>query len=197
MGETIARLHFKKTGWYVLPASLIENGGAPLLESTSENVILPDILAFKNGGGQCAIDVKSKSRATFYQKLNRSQTGIELRHFEHYKRFQQVTGLRTALAFIFADRKELHLGFIDEIESDAQRFMWSADWAASHPGHAYTESLINFNCDPNHGSRFKVFGRLEEIPGWQQFQGAAIPPKTVRPWEQKTKDLRGQKRFEW
>jgi hypothetical protein len=45
LGEAQARRLLKEMGYIVLPVSLIENGGAPLLESQVRAWIAPDILA--------------------------------------------------------------------------------------------------------------------------------------------------------
>ena len=190
-GEELARRWLKELGYYVIPISLIENGGAPLLESIIEKVILPDIQAFKDGA-PIAVDVKSKGRVARCQKLQRMQTGCAMRHYEAYKRFQKVTGMRTALAFLHADRPDLYLGMLDEIETDAQRWYWDEEWASTRPNHAYKESMIFFNIDPNHGSRFKVCRIRPDIEEWTKFQKSSKPPKTVRPWEGGKRTLPGQ-----
>ena len=121
-GEVMVRRWFMELGFAVLPLSLIENGGAPMFESDVAKLISPDILACRNGLS-VLVDVKSKGRLPRYRVGQRMQTGIELRQHDSYMAVQKATGMRTALCFIHADRPEMYLGFLDEIEADAQRFL--------------------------------------------------------------------------
>ena len=83
-GEALVREWAKELGYIVLPVSLIENGGAPAIEDHITKLIVPDILAAKNGIPQW-IEVKSFQRRTGNRKFNREEHGICKRHWENYR----------------------------------------------------------------------------------------------------------------
>src|SRR5262245_64756121 len=90
-------MHWLKChGYFVGPASLIERGGAALLEGYIRSHVLPDILAAKDGGSSW-IDVKGKGRMTFNRRRGRWETGIALRHWEDYLAVQGATGIAGGL----------------------------------------------------------------------------------------------------
>jgi hypothetical protein len=183
--EDQGRQWLKEIGFYVLPLSMIENGGAPLLESQIQKEIAPDILASRQGAS-ILVDVKGKSRASRNRTRDRIETGCELRHYHAYMAVGRIMGMRVALLFIHADRSEMHFGYLDEISLDAFQWTPGPDWFKSHPNHEFKEPMIFFNIDPNHGSRFDVCFRKEDFLT-AKLRAAAMPPKTVRPWEPRHK----------
>jgi hypothetical protein len=191
-GEAVVRNWLKNQGYYVIATSLIENGGAPLLEGQIRSIILPDIIAAKDGYC-CLVDVKSKGRRTRHVSQGCMTTGCALRHYDNYKRASQITGMPAALCFLFADVGECHFGLIEEIGIHNILDV-SPEWLASHPNHAYTEDMVFFNIDPNHDSQFRLITGEKDLV-WENFKKAATPPKTVHPGERRKKDTPGQRRL--
>jgi hypothetical protein len=175
LGENAARRLLKEMGYFVLPASLIDNGGAPLLESQAVNLIMPDIIAAHHGVS-VLVDVKTKGRATKNMIRKRLETGCSLRHYESYLAAGRALGMRVALLFIHADRAEGQFGFLDEVSADAHRHY------PKRPDDPFGEPMIFFNIDLNHGSQFKVCLFKDDLE-WAKLKAASIPAKTVRPWE--------------
>ena len=67
-GEREVRAYLERSGQYVVPASLIDNGGAPMAISlVRANLVLPDVLTI-GGGGSAWWEVKTKTVARKYQK---------------------------------------------------------------------------------------------------------------------------------
>jgi len=69
-GEAWVRRLFVQWGHWVVPISLIDNGGAPMLEDWIESNVLPDILAGKDGD-TFVVEVKTKSRITYNRLRHR------------------------------------------------------------------------------------------------------------------------------
>lgn len=171
-GEELVREWLKTEGWCVIPASLIDNGGAPMLESHVRQYILPDILAAKAGVPRW-VEVKTKGRWTDSRERRRPETGCELRHWRHYLAVQRNTGIRGAMAFVHVRERRLLIGELDVIGEGA------AEWLGPFkPGHAFKEPMIFFAVD-----RFDCF-YLEESCLFQLIS-MAKKPETVRPWENK------------
>ncbi len=174
IGEQILKRWLMDHRYWLIPTTAIENGGAPMLESDIERIILPDFQIWKDDGFRAWVDAKSKARAVFYQKLQRWQTGCALRHFHAYRKVAEMTRTPGALAFIHTDTATLHFGMIDWIESDAQYWPMPKTFDAKHP---FKEDMIFFNLarfDKYDISRNGLFEKLEE---------AVIQPKIIRPWE--------------
>lgn len=83
----------RRGGFSILPAYQIEQhtGKGPQLFTATNGLVAPDMLAF---GKQDLVwvEAKHKSVFTWYRKTKEWTTGIDLRHYEEYKKVQQVTG---------------------------------------------------------------------------------------------------------
>lgn len=172
-GEDLVREWLKGNGWCVVPTALIDNGGAPLLESHIRSHVLPDILAAK-AGHPVWIDVKTKWRITPSKKRRRRETGCELRNWNDYLAVQESTGIKGALAFVQVQARRLLLGDLDTIGQSAA--IWHYD---GRKGHAFTESMIFFDVED-----FAWYW-LEESCLFQAIREAATCPAVIRPWEAK------------
>ena len=90
----------KQQGYAILPASLIDNGGAPLLESRDGKIILPNNLTWKNKE-MGWVEVKTKSNATEHiAPPRRWEHGLPKRHWMAYWRIQEQTGIPVTLAVL-------------------------------------------------------------------------------------------------
>ena len=182
LGENAARKLLKSMGYFVFDAAASCNGRAALLESEIKNIIMPDIIA-AHKGPPILVDAKTKTRPSRSIHRNRMEDAIAIRHYESYLAAGRALSMRPAILFIHAMDGEGHIGFLDEVSGDAWRFDPGPHWFESHPGHAFTEPMIFFNVDPNHHSRFTRL--LFEKDLTTALQAAAIPPKTVQPWEKR------------
>ena len=171
VGEAFVREWLKAAGYCVIPISLIDNGGAPMLEDYVRSNVLPDILCALRGL-PLWVDVKSKARATKNRQRGRWETGCALRHFEHYCAVAARTGIPGALAFLHARESRLFLGALDDLTVGAAVFR-----GPFPPGHAFTEPMIFFDLD-----RFSWYV-LEDSAGLRIVQDAASPAAVLRPWE--------------
>jgi hypothetical protein len=92
----------QKRGWFVIPSydySGDDGNKAPKLQGLCKNLVIPDLDISKNGSRKWA-EVKTKNAATYTRITNRYEHGIPLRHFEHYRDVEQITGCEVWL-FIF------------------------------------------------------------------------------------------------
>lgn len=98
--------------FYVLPtydySGLAENK-APRMSGSKHGLIVPDLLAAKDGRFVW-FEVKLKTSAALYRKTNTWQTGIPLRHYHHYTELQLLTGALIWLVFIHREEQEVRFG---------------------------------------------------------------------------------------
>jgi hypothetical protein len=107
-GEDIISCWLRSRQWSVLPVyPVVEDAHkGPRLYTAYQNehkeLIAPDILAMK---GQCIqwVEAKRKSRFAWYEIYGKWQTGIDLRHYEHYLRVSEATHLPVWLFFLHVD----------------------------------------------------------------------------------------------
>lgn len=172
-GEGIAREWLVRQGYWVIPASLIDNGGAPALvgyinsQEPPVGITLPDVLAFQ---GQSArwVEVKVKSRSTLNQVRRREEHGIEERHWQSYMDCVRQTGIPGALAIVEVSQWQILLGDLEDISKGSVR-MDSAGTVA-----AYGEPMRYFD-----RTRFD-WHPLDELPKTLE----SSRPKTARhPWD--------------
>ena len=177
LGEKLFKAWLKDRGYFVVPAHLIDTGGAPLLEGFIRNHVLPDVLACKNGQSAW-IDVKAKSRPTKNNKYQRLECGFEFRKWRDYLAVEKATGIPGAIAFVVAKSRRLYFGTFSVLSGNYRVFQMTPEWRKAHPHHAFKEDMIFFDlarCDSY---------SLEDFALLKQFASAAPPPVTVRPWEQ-------------
>lgn len=102
IGESIiANWLAGEEGWNVLPAYDIENptGKGPRLLTDAGQLIVPDMLAFKNNEYMW-IEAKTKSAFTWYRKTDEWQTGIDYTHFEAYISVFEKTKIPVYILFL-------------------------------------------------------------------------------------------------
>lgn len=98
--ENCVRDIYMAAGWSVLPAHLIENGGAPLVLAKLRNETAPDFVVAKPGTGARMLEVKFKTAPFLYQKMRDWQHGIDLPNWEAYLRLDQTSGFRVDIAIV-------------------------------------------------------------------------------------------------
>lgn len=86
---------FKKLGYYVFLKRDFNKEGAPKYYNNDNSIISPDIEIIKNGR-RFFIEVKGKALRKKY-----SDTGIDIRHYNHYKKLQEESG--DSIFIIFVD----------------------------------------------------------------------------------------------
>lgn len=164
IGETVLRNWLKERGYYVVPTSLIENGGAPMLESHLRSLVLPDTLIFK-GGEQKWVEVKAKTLAPKYNIGRCHTTGCALRHWNDYRQVQEATGITGALAFVHVWEQKLLLQDLDRVVIHNH-----------YHGPKFREPMIFFEVDG-----FEWFS-LDRDSLFSTLEKASEPPATVHPW---------------
>jgi hypothetical protein len=99
-GEAAVRRDLKAAGLLVLPASMIERGGAPLIEFIGGGIIAPDILAWYPDGTPLWVDVKTKESPVKRQLTGFWREGCDLPNWNHYLEAQERTRIKGAIAII-------------------------------------------------------------------------------------------------
>lgn len=93
-GEQVIKRLLMQHGWLVIPSYAYTGKGddkAPKLEGMNCFYVIPDLDVCKAGTRRW-VEVKTKTEATFYRKLQRHEHGIPLRHYHHYFEVQRATG---------------------------------------------------------------------------------------------------------
>lgn len=95
LGESLISRWLQSRGHMVFPAYQIEHstGKGPQLFSASGDLVLPDLLSFRQGKVMW-FEAKHKTCFTWHRISQKWTTGIDLRHYEEY---QEVAG-RTSLS---------------------------------------------------------------------------------------------------
>lgn len=168
-GEKLVREWLKLRGFYVLPVSLIENGGAPALEGHFKRVIASNHLV-AGAGGTFWAEIKTYQRAAFYQKYQRWVHGIPLRLWNQYIEGQRITGIPGYLFILQLNEHLILEGKLDDIQIGSQKTTGD-----SHPP---SGPQIFFDV-----RRFTWYS-LDTLEKLIAIMPEDIPPKTVRPWEE-------------
>ena len=114
-GEQVVREWLKRQGYYVIPVSQIENGGAPVLEFAHSRQILPDILAGIRGS-TCWVEVKTKGRATLYRKTGQWEHGVRLSHWFDYLACEDQTGIPGYLCILERENNLILMAAIRDLD---------------------------------------------------------------------------------
>lgn len=117
-GEALVRAWLIKQDYLILPASLINGMGAPMLLGR-KRIILPDNLTWhKDKGTQGWIEVKTKTTCSPHElKPKRDEHGIPLRHWIAYEMIQMQTQTPVSLAVLQIDIESVGLSLIDNLKS--------------------------------------------------------------------------------
>lgn len=121
-GEKVLRVWLKKQGYLILPASLIQDDGAPMLTGEQVKAILPNNLTWKTGQPGW-VEVKTKSNATLHLKPpKRWEHGMPLRHWDAYQKVQEVTHVPVDIAVLELSTKLILLASLDELDKSRRVF---------------------------------------------------------------------------
>ena len=97
-------------GHTVVPAYAVEasHGKGPQVFRLAESLVSPDLLVFRKGRGPIWIEAKHKSVFSWHRKSSAWTTGIDLRHYEHYRRVADVTETQVWLLFYHREAAPWH-----------------------------------------------------------------------------------------
>ena len=113
--EVILREWLKQQGYVLLPASLIEQGGAPMLNGKNLKLILPDNLSWKEGQPGW-VEVKTKSHPTLHNNPpHRWEHGFPLRQWRAYCQVQEITKIPVYLAVLELETAILLIGSLSTL----------------------------------------------------------------------------------
>jgi len=106
VGEGLIAKYMMSRGHSVLPVYEIEKmtGKGPQLFCDDGEYVAPDMLVF-TGNGALFIEAKHKSVFSWHRITSRWVTGIDLRHYEHYQRVADRTGMPVWLMFYHRENK--------------------------------------------------------------------------------------------
>jgi hypothetical protein len=103
IGESYIARWFQNRGYNILPVYQIEiheNKGPTLLTCNDIQLICPDMLVFKENK-VFWIEAKHKTAFSWHRKTNKWVTGIDLRHYEDYKKVaMNLSGWPVYLMFL-------------------------------------------------------------------------------------------------
>lgn len=165
-GEALVREWYKQQGYFVLPVSLIENGGAPALDSHVKRIITANHLAFK-AGEQKWVEVKTYKRATKSQHRKRWEHGVPQRLWRQYLEGQALTRIPGYLTVLQVDERLILEGRMDHIVK-------SAYMQAPRENHPPSGPQVFFDV------RFFDWYNLDTLLLLPEM----LPPKVIRSWEQ-------------
>lgn len=123
----------RRLGFHVLPTydySGLGEDKSPRLYHLDEHLVIPDLLAFRDGRGVW-VECKWKTSATLHRITNTRCTGMSRRHFEHYRRVKAVSGHDVRIVFIHVAEGELRGDEIDALaatvhhEYEGDKMGWS------------------------------------------------------------------------
>lgn len=118
-GELVIRRWLTQRGYWVVPASLIDNGGAPALETwLEEHISLPDLIAGRNGVSFW-VEVKTKTKSVPHGHRQRDEHGVDERNWQDYLKAQEITGIRGLLAIVQLQPERLLVNGLDEVAVSA------------------------------------------------------------------------------
>ncbi len=93
-GERRVAEELQRRGWYIVPSydySGADGDKAPRLQGLKISYVIPDLDGAKLGERRW-FEVKTKTAATFTRVSQRHEHGISRKHYESYKRVEQITG---------------------------------------------------------------------------------------------------------
>lgn len=169
--KTVRRWLERDMGYFVVPTNMIEDGGAPALTAHLKRLVLPDHLAFGNGGGLW-VETKMKREPLYYQKLRQFHHGIEERLWVQYLEVEQETKLPGWLAIVQMNPPKLLF----------QSFNLLSKWVYPHTG----------STDPYGGKRMVFFNAddFEWVLSGEDLHRIVSPPpppleitRAPRPWD--------------
>lgn len=169
IGESLAREWLLNQGCWILPASLIDNGGAPMLQSKIRDVILPDLMAGREKITFWS-DVKTKTQAVYFQKLKRFQTGCALRHIKAYEDVAQLSGIPASLTFVHLKEQKIFFQWLDVL------MLGDPQFCGVKVG-KFDEDMVFFGLE-----RFDWFP-IDRGKLLNDLKNHSVPPRTCYPWQ--------------
>lgn len=97
--EKAVRAAYERLGYLVVPAYLIEDGGAPMLVGWLRKYVLPDFLVAGRGASRW-VEVKYKDHCVKYQKTGHFRHGIDLPKWRAYRAVERETGIPGSIAIL-------------------------------------------------------------------------------------------------
>lgn len=100
-GECLISKWLQSRGHSIFPAYEIEKsqGKGPQLFSASVDLVLPDLLAFKDGKMQW-FEAKHKKCFTWHRATQKWTTGLDIRHYTEYQEVYKKTKLPVWILFL-------------------------------------------------------------------------------------------------
>lgn len=104
MGENLISAWFQQKGYSILPVYETEGNDhkGPRMFAGGQQLIAPDIFVFR-GSDAYWIEAKHKTRFSWHGKTRRWVTGIDIKHYEHYKEVDVETPWPVWLLFLHKD----------------------------------------------------------------------------------------------
>jgi hypothetical protein len=102
-GESAISRWLRRKGYYVLPAyeKIIDNNKGPrVFTPNKNNLITPDLLAWKIDTRTIWIEAKHKTAFSWHRKTQRWVTGIDRKHYRHYLEIQNQSPWDIWLLFL-------------------------------------------------------------------------------------------------
>lgn len=99
-GESVIARWLQARGHAIFPAYQVERstGKGPQLFAASGDLVLPDLLAFRDGNIQW-FEAKHKTCFTWHRISRQWVTGIDLRHYNEYREVAEKTSIPVWLLF--------------------------------------------------------------------------------------------------
>lgn len=99
LAEKAVRQTLTRMGECIIPAHLIENGGAPKMLGHVKSWTLPDMLGCKNGASRW-IEVKFKRAPALFEKIGRYRHGIDIPKWNDYRAVEKESGIPGWIAIV-------------------------------------------------------------------------------------------------
>ena len=98
-GERTVRKWYRDQGYFVVPTSAIEMGGAPKLVGLLQAHVLPDMQAAQAGEMRW-VEIKFKTAPVLYRKTGTWRHGVDLSNWLAYLEVERITGIPGELAIV-------------------------------------------------------------------------------------------------
>lgn len=101
VAESVIGRWLMRQGYAVMPAyeKAEQEFKGPQLFSMDGELVLPDMVLFKPGR-TLFVEAKCKTGFTWSRKYQRFETGIDIKHYEHYLEVRKRTGLKLFILFL-------------------------------------------------------------------------------------------------
>ena len=96
---------------------------APKLHGPTNSYVFPDLQVFKNREINL-VEIKTKTKPTYYRKREKNQHGIDLRHYNSYLKVKDITGLPVWLIVYEKSSQDILSAEISSLSVDHHGTMW-------------------------------------------------------------------------